>query len=155
MTAGPVVSDSSPLIALQQIGRLELLRGLFVKVLVPPAVVRETRRALVLPDWVCERGLRQPISPLILAAQLGPGESEALALATEISAHRVILDDRAGRNLAARLALPMTGAVGILLAAKRRALLSEVKPELDALLAVGFYIGPRVYRGALAEAQEP
>jgi predicted nucleic acid-binding protein len=57
MTAGPVVCDASPLIALDQIGQLELLRHLFGTILVPPAVVRETGAALVIPSWITEQSL--------------------------------------------------------------------------------------------------
>ena len=66
MTAGPVVSNASPLIALEQIGQLDLLAQLFGHVLAPPAVVRETVPQLVLPAWIAEQSLAQPIAPQIL-----------------------------------------------------------------------------------------
>jgi len=78
-----VVSNSSPLIALQQIGHLPLLQALFGTLLVPPAVVRETAPTVILPDWVVERALTQQIGPQILGSSLGPGESEAISLALE------------------------------------------------------------------------
>ena len=66
-----VVSNSSPLIALEQIGQLDLLQALFVTLLVPPAVVRETAPTVSLPDWVTERALTQQIGPQILSSSLG------------------------------------------------------------------------------------
>ncbi|MDQ3398875.1 MAG: hypothetical protein M3511_14125 [Deinococcota bacterium] len=78
------VSNSSPLIALEQIGQLQLLQQLFGKITVPPAVTREVAPTMALPTWVNERQLMQAIGPKILAASLGPGESEALSLALEV-----------------------------------------------------------------------
>src|SRR5713226_4227837 len=100
MTPAAVVCNSSTLIALDQIGQLDLFERLFGSVLVPPAAVREIGPTLVLPTWVTERSLTQPLSPQMLRASLGPGESEAIALALEISAVWIILDDRAARRLA-------------------------------------------------------
>src|SRR2546423_161583 len=86
MTARSVVCNASPLIALEQIARLDLLRQLFGNVLVPAAVIRETAPALVMPAWIAEQALGQPIEPRILQASLGPGETETVSLALEISA---------------------------------------------------------------------
>lgn len=58
-----VVADASPLIALQQIDQLGLLRALFEEVFVPPAVAREGALRLTLPPWVRERALQQPQWP--------------------------------------------------------------------------------------------
>ena len=90
MTAAAVVSNASPLIALEQIGCLHLLEPLFGKILVPPAVAREVAPTVTLPTWVEQQRLTQTIGPLILGAALGAGESEAISLALEIRAQRVI-----------------------------------------------------------------
>jgi predicted nucleic acid-binding protein len=95
MTATPVVSNASPLIALQQIGQLHLLEQLFGTVLVPSAVVHEVRPSVTLLAW----GLQQAIGPLILSSSLGLGESESISLALETKARLVILDDRPARRL--------------------------------------------------------
>jgi predicted nucleic acid-binding protein len=76
MTAGLTVCDASPLIALEQIGQLDLLRQLFGHVLVPPAVVRETRATLDLPSWIGEQSLGQPVDPEIVQAALGFSETK-------------------------------------------------------------------------------
>jgi len=56
-----VVADASPLIALQQIDQLALLKALFDEVVIPPAVAREVAPRLMLPSWIRERALLQPI----------------------------------------------------------------------------------------------
>ena len=77
-----VVADASPLIAFQQIGQLQLLRTVFGELTVPPAVAREILPSLAPAPWIVERRLTQPIAPLVLRANLGAGESEALSLAS-------------------------------------------------------------------------
>ena len=154
MTANTVVSDASPLIALEQIGQLHLLESLFRKIFIPPAVAREVAPTVTLPDWIEQQALVHAIGPLILSAALGAGESEAISLALEIRTGRVILDDRPARRLAQALHLPIIGTLGILLAAKQHRLLTAVQPCLDALLHYDFRIAPDLYRRILADAGE-
>lgn len=154
VTSALVVSNSSPLIGLAQIGQLDLLEALFLSLLVPPAVVSETASTVTLPAWVTERALTQPIGAQILSSSLGPGESEAISLGLEIGAQWVILDDRPARRLAQSLGLSVIGTLGVLLAAKRRGLLDTLRPELDGLIKYGFFIAPDLYEQILADAGE-
>ena len=154
MTSPPIVSNASPLIALQQIGYLRLLEQLFSTVLVPPAVVREVAPTVALPTWIDHQGLTQPVGPKILGASLGPGESAAISLALEIGAGLVLLDDKPARRLAQALCLPVIGTLGILLAAKRHQLLATIGPCLDALLQHDFRIAPNLYENVLRTAGE-
>jgi len=133
-----VVADASPLIALQQIEPLGLLEVLFAEVYVPPAVAREVAPRLVLPAWIRERALGQPIARDVLRASLGAGESEAISLALEIHADRLIIDERAGRHVAEALGLRVAGVLGLLVLAKQRGLIPEVRSHLDMLLRTGF-----------------
>ena len=153
MSPLPIVSNSSPLIALTQIRQLELLERLFITVLVPTAVTREAV-SVVLPAWIVERSLSQPIGPRILRASLGAGESEAMSLALEVGARWVILDDRPARRLAEVLGLPVIGTLGVLLASKRRGFLSAVRPRLDDLVNSGFRIAPDLYERIVTDAGE-
>lgn len=154
MTPTLVVSNSSPLIALEPIDQLDLLQVLFLSLLVPPAVVRETAPTVTLPTWVTERTLTQPVGARILGSALGPGESEVISLALEIGAQWVILDDRPARRLAQSLGLPVIGTLGVLLAVKRRGLLDALRPQLDGLIKFGFYIARDLYEQILADAGE-
>ncbi len=149
-----VVSNSSPLIALQQIDRVDLLQALFDTLLVPPAVARETAPTVTLPSWITERPLMQSVGARILNSSLGLGESEAISLALEIGAQWIILDDRPARRLAQSLGLPVIGTLGVLLAAKRRGLLEALRPQLDGLIKFGFFIAPDLYEQILIDAGE-
>ena len=147
-----VVADASPLIALAQVNQLPLLERLFGEILVPPAVVREVE--LSLPAFIRERKLSRPIPAAVLHASLDPGESEAISLALELGAERVILDERAARQLAHDLALPRIGVLGILLASKQKGLIPSVRPVLDGLVKSRFRITPELYEWLLSETGE-
>ena len=149
----PVVCDASPLIALERIGRLDLIREVFGVVVVPPAVVRELGPTTA-PAWVVERALTKLIDARVRAARLDPGESEVIALALELGGRRVVLDDQPARRLARDLGLPVIGTEGVLLTAKLLALLTDVRPHLEALVAGGFHVGPELFGRALFEARE-
>ena len=154
MTSPPVVCNASPLIALEQIAHLPILKALFGTVLAPPAVVEEVAPDFVLPEWIEARPLVQGIGPLVLGASLGPGESEAISLALEVRARLIVLDDRPARRLAQALKLPVIGTLGILLAGKRQGLLRELKPCLNGLLAHDFRVAPSLYAQVLRDAGE-
>jgi uncharacterized protein len=138
MTSAPVLSNTSPLIALTQLGQMALLEHLFGTIVIAPAVAVEAGPAFNFPPWITQQALTQPVGPMILQTSLGPGESETISLALETQARLVILDDRPARRLAQALNLRVIGTLGILLAAKNRGLISMVKPCLDALLQKRF-----------------
>ena len=152
MTA--VVADASPLIAFQQIGQLPLLQALFTTLLIPPAVTKEIAPGVPSQPWIIERSLTQPIAPLVQGARLGAGETEAISLALELHADHLLVDDKAARRLAEGLGLNVIGTLGVLLAAKRKGLISAVRPQVEALLANNFRISPQLVARALAAVGE-
>ena len=149
-----VVSNSSPLIALEQLGLLRLLEQIFNTVLVPPAVLKEVAPTVTLPQWVTEQALSQSIGSRILSASLGAGESEALSLAIEMKASVLILDERPARRLAGALGVPVIGTLGLLLKAKNLGLIPELKPCLEALLKFDFRMSSVLYEQVLKSAGE-
>ena len=151
-----VVSDASPLIALNGIGRLEILEQLYATVLIPPAVSREVfeRHGRESPSWIETRLLSQDIPASILEERLGKGEAEAISLALEEKATLLLLDDRRARSLARSLGLPIVGVGGVLVAAKKRGLLESVSGPLDHLIQEGFRIAPDLLEELLRLAGE-
>ncbi|MCX7854680.1 MAG: DUF3368 domain-containing protein [Anaerolineae bacterium] len=124
------------------------------KVCIPPAVRGEVFGSEPLPAWVEEIALRQPVAPLMVAMRLGPGEREAVALSIELRADERILDDLPARRLAVSLGIPVIGTLGLLLRARKRGLIREVRPLLEALRAQGFHMSGRVFSSILAAAGE-
>ena len=153
MTAA-AVADASPLIALQQVGQLELLRTLFAQITIPPAVAREVRPTVPTASWIVERALSQPIAPSAQRTTLAAGEREALSLALELRAAHLIVDEKAARQAAVALGLNVIGTVGVLLAAKRKGLIPNLRPILDDLVRQGFWLAPRLVEQSLLAAGE-
>jgi len=148
------VSNASPIIALAQINKLDLLEKLFSWVLVPPAVVREISPTVVLPNWITERALMHPISSRILNTSLGPGESEAISLAFEIGSI-VIIDERPARWLAESLGIDVIGTLGILFKCKQEGFISEIKSYIDELMNnYDFRVANDLYERILKETGE-
>jgi predicted nucleic acid-binding protein len=148
-----VISNSSCLIALSAIGQLELLKQLFGRITVPEAVAREVQSAS-LPSWIQTAICPANRTLEAIRLDLGQGESEAIALALDLSADLIILDDKKARRAAKRLHLAVTGTVGITLLAKERQLIPLIQPVLDKLTATAFHISPALYREALRLAAE-
>ena len=97
----PIVSNSSPLIALARIQQLDLVPAVLQSILIPPAVAHEIEPSIpALPAWVSVRVLSSQWPPLTSQGRLGDGEREAIALAIEIGADAVLMDERAGRRVA-------------------------------------------------------
>ena len=150
-----VVSNSSPLIALARIQRLDLVPAILQSVLIPPAVAREIRPSIpVLPDWLRVRAPTNSPSLLTSRGRLGDGEWEAIALAIEVGAGAVLIDDRPARRLAQEAALSVIGTLGLLLGAKRAGVITAIRPELDKLLETSFFLSRQLYDELLRLAGE-
>jgi hypothetical protein len=145
-----VVSNTSPIFYLSTIGQLDLLRQLYSEIVIPTTVFNEITNvgntdasARVVPtlSWMKTQSATDRAFVNTLRAELDPGEAEAIALAVELNADRLLMDERLGRAAAMRVGLQVIGVLGILIAAKRNNLIQEVKPLLDALIEqVGFYL---------------
>ncbi|HSB61623.1 MAG TPA: DUF3368 domain-containing protein, partial [Vicinamibacteria bacterium] len=97
-----VVADASVLIALVQISQLPLLESLFAEIVIPPAVAREVAPSLPEPPtWIRIQKPALPLDARVAASSLDAGETEAIALALELGAAWIILDDLPARRLAA------------------------------------------------------
>ncbi|MEW6367813.1 MAG: DUF3368 domain-containing protein [Acidobacteriota bacterium] len=91
----------------------------------------------------------------VLERDLDLGESESIALAVDLTADLVPLDEKEARREAERLGLNVMGVVGVLLEAKARGLVSAVRPLLDSLRHdAGFWLSDAVYQSALGLAGE-
>jgi len=151
-----VVSDTSPISALLQIGRAELLEKLFGTVCIPPAVNDELIRFhSALPTFIDVRVVFDQARVKSFLNQLDLGEAEAIVLAAESNADYLLIDERRGRKAASEAGVPIIGLVGVILLAKSRGLISTVKTLLNELQAsAGFYIDDLLLQKALDAAGE-
>ncbi len=159
-----VVSNASPLINLARIGYLALLQAVYGELVIPQAVweeivvagagqpgAEEVRRA----DWirVCPVTDRHLVNAL--CQDLDAGEAEAIALAAELGADLLLMDERLGRETAHHLGLRCIGLVGVLIEAKHRGIIRAVKPYVDMLRDIaGFRIRDDLYHRILEDEAE-
>jgi len=157
-----VVINATPVISLALINRLELLRRLYGEVLIPPAVRAEVLAGgpaapgfveLQRAEWIRVTDLQDPRRADLLS-DLDRGEAEVIALAQELNATLVIIDERLARRHARRLGLQLTGTLGVLLKAKKHGLVPAVKPLLDQLQRGGFRLADFLITEALQLAGE-
>ena len=139
---------------LEKVGQLELFYRLFGGLSVPPAVASEFAPSVPLRDWMHVQPLSLPVPNDVVAARLGPGETEAIALALEIHPVWIVLDERRARRLAESLTLPVIGTLGILRLAKRVGMVDAVAPLIQALRATRFFVDDRLAERLLIELGE-
>ncbi len=157
------VADASFLIGLSMIQRLSLVREVVGRVLVAPAVWTEVvtrgagrpgQRELREADFVEVRPVRNRVAVAMGMLSLGPGEAESLVLLQEAGASLFLADDPKARRAARKAGVRAMGVAGLLLAAKHRGFIAEVRPLLELLLDRGFRIGRELIRGILRDAGE-
>jgi predicted nucleic acid-binding protein len=158
----PVISNTGPLIALADIGQLELLRQLYETIFIPPAVraevlnepARAAVQAALTEGWLSEQRPSDTHVISLLNESLDPGESEAIALAQQIEPRWIILDDLAARHVAEAIGLPVIGTLGVLVQAKDTGYVTKVKPLLDKLRDHNLYLSEALYTHILKSANE-
>jgi predicted nucleic acid-binding protein len=160
------VSNTSPLSNLAAIGRLPLLRSQFSEIWIPTYVSEELSAhpepgALAAIREALDEGWIRCASPTashllsVLSLHLHRGEAEAIALAADLNADVVIIDEQEGRELAAQAGLRVTGVLGILLRAKRHGHIPALKPEIQSLRKKAkFFIAPSLEAQVLVAAGE-
>ena len=161
------VSDSSTLIHLSGIGRLELLKVFYEKILITPAVWKEVveegaeRPGASEIKKAHESGWIEVIAPgnksvvRLLERELHKSESETIALAIERHAEVIFLDESEARRVADVYELCKTGVIGILIRAKLDGKVASLREELDKLRSeAGFWIGDEIYWRALNAVAE-
>lgn len=146
-----VVSDTSSLNYLVRLGKIDVLRVLYQRVVIPRAVLDELNAVKApeavaawiaeLPEWV------DVVSVLrmdrTLSNRLGAGEKEAISLAIEMAADVVLMDDQAGRLAAEARGLAVSGTLSVLLRASVRNLL-DFNSSMAEIKALGFRVSPEV-----------
>lgn len=157
-----VVSDTSPIRALDHLQRLDLLEKLFEVILIPPAVREELSRPrrrfrAVEVAQIPGAKVQAPTNMnhvRLLQQQLQVGEAQAIALAEEVKAE-LLMDERAGRLIALQRGLHVTGVVGLLVESRRRGLIPAVTPLLEQLRSeLGFYLSDDLIQHAQRESGE-
>lgn len=162
-----IISDTTPLISLLKIGRLELLNQLFGEIRIPNAVYRELisndkykQEADIIfqTKYIRKVDVRDKKSVILLrrATGLDEGESEAIILSDEVNADILLMDELKGRQVAKQMGLNIMGTVGILMTAFEEKLLSadEIKQCIWILQSNGRHISEQLYKQLLDKISE-
>lgn len=155
-----VVVNTTPIISLASIGRLGLLERLFGRVLITEAVYREIKAKpgygydQIDQDFIEVRSIQGELYKRLLLNQLDAGEAETIILAMEIDADFVIIDENIGYRLATSAGLTVVRTLSILLRAKEKGYIDQVKPLIDQMISRGRWYSEAVRRAVLERAGE-
>lgn len=151
-----VVSDTSAISALLQVGKESVLRALYDRVVIPRAVEGELLRShQSIPDFIDVCDVQDNVELDRLRSVLDEGEACAIALAQQLHADLLLIDEKKGRMEAEHIGLRYMGLVGVLIEAKRRGVIPALRPLMDRLVDdVGFRLAPPLRSAVLREVQE-
>lgn len=168
-----VVSNSSPLIYLAKIGRLNLIQKVYEQLFIPEAVFNEVitqGKILKITDasiieeavgkWIFKERIKLETDSRYAFLddndRIGQGEKQALKLCKQLNADVFIVDDKEARRVARILKIRSIGTCGILVQACRKGLISanEAEEILDDLVKAKFRIDSTVYRSVIRELKK-
>ena len=145
-------------------GQLHLIQELFGEIIIPKEVWAELiiegkgksgTNEIEKAKWIKVVKVKNDSLVKTLTKDLDVGESAAIALAIERKANLLLLDETDARNLAEFYNLTKTGVLGILMRAKKRGLIKNIKPMLEKLrIQAHFWIKPDLYDAILSEMGE-
>jgi predicted nucleic acid-binding protein len=162
-----VVCNSSPIIGLAIINKLDLLWELFDEVIIPQAVYDEivnskgnekygAKELEVAVSLNRIKVIQVKDGKIVeeLYGKLHKGELETIILAKELKINDVIIDEKAARSFAEAMMLQTTGIIGVLILAKKLGRIAKVKQYLDELVNKGYRISKNLYTNALKKCNE-
>ncbi len=159
-----VVCDTSPLIWLGKVNKLDLLRHLFGCVLVPEtvrleAVSGESADALLIREairegWISVEAVGGDYGELLEVSGVHRGEAEAILLARRLDA-LFLVDDKEASAVARMFGISCHGTLVVLLSGLSIGLLGldEFVMCVDEMIGLGFRLSIEVYQRVLREAK--
>lgn len=158
-----VISNATPLINFAAINRLDILKAVFEKIIIPQAVYEETTLSsfphsqLIIQatqsNWLNVYNVTLKMNNL--SSNLDRGEQEVIALAIERNNYKVLLDEKEARQIAKELKLQIIGTLGVLLLAKKKQVVPTIRPLLDNMINVAqYWVSESLYQQVLKQAGE-
>jgi predicted nucleic acid-binding protein len=137
-----IISDTSCLIALSNIGLLHILKDLYGEVIITTDVCSEFGGGL--PDWIIVIQVKNKSKQTDIENRLDKGEASSIALALEIPNAILIIDEVKGRNYAKSLNIEIIGTIGVLLLAGNKGLIKDVISVILKLANQGFRLSDKL-----------
>lgn len=158
-----VIVNTTPLIALCHVEHLDILKKIYGEISIPQAVYRELsekkesisrKQVDASLDWIHVEKIENHMAKSMFKTQLHDGEVEVMILAKEKNADTVIIDDANAKKYAKYLKLPVTGTLGVLIKAKRKGYIYELKPIIQEMIDKNIYISQNLMKFCLEQVNE-
>lgn len=158
-----IVCDSTILIGLVKIGKLDLLKKVFSRVFIPEEVFKEVvergkgkpgSKVIKRAAWIEAKPVKDKIQVAFLLGSLEKGEAEVLVLAQELKADLILLDEEKARKCAVIAGFEIMGLLGLFILAKNLGLIHKIRPLVNELLRKKFRISDKIIEKTLKKAGE-
>lgn len=160
-----IVSNTTPIITLIKVDKLNILKVLFGKVYISTGVYEELisnkvfeneAKVIENSEFVKIIKVKNEFAVKLLQKNMGLdlGESEAIVLCEELKGDILVIDERKGRSVAKSMSINITGTLGLLVKAKEKGLIQKLKPILDTLIENNIRISAKLYEDILEKAGE-
>lgn len=155
-----VVVNTTPLIALSEIGKLNILKDMYGEISIPKAVYDEVKLEPAYSevnsslDWINVVDIDDTVYAKMFSARLHAGEVEAIMYAIDTKADLIVLDDKLARKTAKYMGLTVTGTLGVVIKAKEMGYIEAVRPIMNKLIQNGLYISVDVQKMVLDMVDE-
>ena len=162
-TKSIVVVNTSPIIYLSSINKIDILKKLFREVFIPEAVKREVLtggednfgfREITSTKWIKTKKIKNKLAKKYLLTDIDDGEAEVIVLAEELKPNTIIMDDRLGRKIAKLRGFNVIGTLRVLVIANEKGVIIKVKPLIEKLKESGFWVSEDVYKSILTQSKE-
>ncbi len=152
-----IIGDSSALVALSVMDRLELLETIFGKVYVPQVVFDEVAvsskpQAVKLKNFLADKTVKVQID--IAKIGLGRGELEAITLYKKMKADFLLIDDRRAKNFAKMNDVNVIGSLGVMVLAKELGKVEKIRTDLEKLLKSNIFVSKSLINRILKQVGE-
>jgi predicted nucleic acid-binding protein len=147
-----VISDTTCLILLHKLDAFEVLRNIYPQTITTPEVLREFGEGL--PSWITIQSVKNSSLVDLFRESVDQGEASAIALAIELTNCLLIVDDRKARKLANQMNIEFIGTLGMLVEAKNKGAIAQVRPYLDKIQKTNFRVSQDIVDYVLELAKE-
>lgn len=139
-----IISDTSCLIALDRINKLNLLKELFQQIVTTREVKEEFGKEL--PGWIQIVEVQNTAKLQELEIVLDKGEASTIALALETEKSILIIDEKKGRKVAKSLKIEIIGTLKVIQMAKQKGIIKSAQPMIEALQKAGFRFSQKIIK---------
>lgn len=149
-----VISNTTPILTLLKISRLDILKKLFKKIIIPFGVYEEIEAGknkefyvdLKSINWIEIENIKEDRELLF---ELDKGEAETIILAKEIKADLVLLDEKLGRKYAKMYDLRVAGTLGVLIEAKKKGIVENLNITIENMKSKGIWLSEKIIQEVL------